>query len=118
MFDHNKELEFNALAENRQHGRFPRTWGQRAKAVEFLAHSLRLEWTAGAAWALSAGNLWPDPLFQSGRSRARGNNQHSRWDIFWLVIKSFVEEGFLRADPQYTAYLQRVRWRWVPGIVW
>lgn len=37
--------------------------------------------------------------------------------IFWLVIKSFVEEGFLRVDPQYAAYLQRVRWRWVPGIV-
>jgi hypothetical protein len=37
--------------------------------------------------------------------------------IFWLVIKSFVEEGFLRADPQYAAYLQRVRWRRVPGIV-
>jgi protein-S-isoprenylcysteine O-methyltransferase Ste14 len=37
--------------------------------------------------------------------------------IFWLVIKSFVEEGFLRADPQYAAYLQLVRWRWVPGIV-
>jgi hypothetical protein len=37
--------------------------------------------------------------------------------ILWLVIKSFVEEGFLRTDPQYAAYLQRVRWRWVPGIV-
>lgn len=37
--------------------------------------------------------------------------------IFWLVIKSFVEEGFLRTDPQYAAYLQRVRWRWVPGIL-
>jgi len=25
--------------------------------------------------------------------------------------------GFLRTDPLYAAYLQRVRWRWVPGIV-
>lgn len=37
--------------------------------------------------------------------------------ILWLVIKSFVEEGFLRTDPQYAAYLKQVRWRWVPGIV-
>jgi len=37
--------------------------------------------------------------------------------IIWTVIKSLVEESFLRADPQYAAYLQRVRWRWIPGIV-
>jgi protein-S-isoprenylcysteine O-methyltransferase Ste14 len=37
--------------------------------------------------------------------------------ILWTVIKCFVEESFLRADPQYAAYLQRVRWRWVPGII-
>ncbi len=37
--------------------------------------------------------------------------------ILWFVIKSFVEESFLRADPQYAAYLEHVRWRWVPGIV-
>lgn len=33
-----------------------------------------------------------------------------------FMIKSVVEEGFLRADPEYAAYLQRVRWRWIPGI--
>ena len=37
--------------------------------------------------------------------------------ILWLVIKSFVEEYFLRADPEYAAYLRRVRWRWLPGVV-
>jgi protein-S-isoprenylcysteine O-methyltransferase Ste14 len=36
--------------------------------------------------------------------------------IFWFVIKSFVEEGFLRKDPGYAAYMERVRWRWIPGI--
>jgi protein-S-isoprenylcysteine O-methyltransferase Ste14 len=28
---------------------------------------------------------------------------------FWFVIKSFVEEDLLRADPQYAAYMRRVR---------
>jgi protein-S-isoprenylcysteine O-methyltransferase Ste14 len=37
--------------------------------------------------------------------------------IFWFVIKSFVEEHFLRGDPEYAAYLKRVRWRWLPGVV-
>ncbi len=37
--------------------------------------------------------------------------------IFWFLIKSFVEEGFLREDPQYAAYIEHVRWRWVPGIL-
>jgi protein-S-isoprenylcysteine O-methyltransferase Ste14 len=37
--------------------------------------------------------------------------------IFWLVIKSFVEEYFLRRDPEYAAYLEHVRWRWLPGVV-
>jgi len=37
--------------------------------------------------------------------------------IGWYCIKSVVEEGFLRADPEYAAYLQRVRARWVPFVV-
>ena len=37
--------------------------------------------------------------------------------IFWFVVKSFVEEGFLGKDPGYAAYMNRVRWRWIPGIV-
>jgi protein-S-isoprenylcysteine O-methyltransferase Ste14 len=37
--------------------------------------------------------------------------------IFWFCLKSVVEESFLRsADPEYAAYMQRVRWRWIPGI--
>jgi protein-S-isoprenylcysteine O-methyltransferase Ste14 len=35
----------------------------------------------------------------------------------WLLIKSIVEENFLRADPQYAAYLRRVRARWIPFVV-
>ncbi len=37
--------------------------------------------------------------------------------IFWWIIKSLVEENFLRKDPEYAAYLQRVRWRWIPGLL-
>jgi len=28
-----------------------------------------------------------------------------------------VEENFLRADPQYAAYMQRVRARWIPYLL-
>lgn len=34
----------------------------------------------------------------------------------WFMVKSVVEERFLAADPEYAAYLGRVRWRWVPGL--
>lgn len=37
--------------------------------------------------------------------------------ILWFLIKSVVEESFLRADPVYAAYLQRVRARWIPFLV-
>lgn len=33
-----------------------------------------------------------------------------------FVVKSFIEEGFLKEDPQYASYLDRVRWRWFPGL--
>jgi protein-S-isoprenylcysteine O-methyltransferase Ste14 len=36
--------------------------------------------------------------------------------IFWFALKSVVEESFLRSDPSYADYMQRVRWRWLPGI--
>ncbi len=34
-----------------------------------------------------------------------------------FVIKSFVEEGFLRQDPQYATYMIAVPWRWVPFVL-
>ena len=38
--------------------------------------------------------------------------------IFWFIpIKSLVEEDFLRADPQYAAYMRKVRARWIPFVV-
>jgi protein-S-isoprenylcysteine O-methyltransferase Ste14 len=37
--------------------------------------------------------------------------------ILWFLIKSIVEENFLRADPQYAAYLQRVGALWIPFVV-
>lgn len=37
--------------------------------------------------------------------------------IALLMLRGVVEERFLREDPGYAAYLQEVRWRWVPGIV-
>jgi len=33
-----------------------------------------------------------------------------------FMIKSIVEESFLSGDPEYATYLQRVRWRWIPGV--
>jgi protein-S-isoprenylcysteine O-methyltransferase Ste14 len=38
--------------------------------------------------------------------------------VFWYIpIKSLVEESFLRHDPQYAAYMQRVRSRWIPFVI-
>lgn len=37
--------------------------------------------------------------------------------VLWFLIKSIVEENFLRADPLYAAYLQRLRARWIPFVV-
>jgi protein-S-isoprenylcysteine O-methyltransferase Ste14 len=37
--------------------------------------------------------------------------------VFWFVIKSLVEESFLKNDPAYAAYLRRVRWHWIPGVI-
>lgn len=34
-----------------------------------------------------------------------------------FVIKSFVEEDFLRRDPVYAAYMADVPWRWFPYVV-
>lgn len=38
--------------------------------------------------------------------------------ILWFIpIKSLVEEDFLRHDPEYVAYTQRVRARWIPYVI-
>ena len=34
-----------------------------------------------------------------------------------FMLKSFVEEWFLRDSPDYAAYLKRVCYRWVPGLI-
>ncbi|HEY5048448.1 MAG TPA: methyltransferase [Rhizomicrobium sp.] len=34
-----------------------------------------------------------------------------------FVIKSFVEENFLRSDPEYASYMRDVPWRWVPFVL-
>jgi len=34
-----------------------------------------------------------------------------------FVIKSFVEENFLRQNSEYAAYMSAVPWRWLPGII-
>jgi protein-S-isoprenylcysteine O-methyltransferase Ste14 len=34
-----------------------------------------------------------------------------------MMIKSVVEERFLSADPQYAAYLQKVKNRWIPFVL-
>jgi protein-S-isoprenylcysteine O-methyltransferase Ste14 len=33
-----------------------------------------------------------------------------------IVLKRFIEEGFLRDVPEYADYLDRVRWRWFPWL--
>jgi protein-S-isoprenylcysteine O-methyltransferase Ste14 len=38
--------------------------------------------------------------------------------VLWFIpIKSLVGEDFLRHDPQYAAYMQRVRARWIPFVI-
>jgi protein-S-isoprenylcysteine O-methyltransferase Ste14 len=38
--------------------------------------------------------------------------------VFWFIpIKSLVEEDFLRHDPLYAAYMERVRARWIPFLI-
>jgi protein-S-isoprenylcysteine O-methyltransferase Ste14 len=37
--------------------------------------------------------------------------------IFWFAIKSLAEESFLKQDAGYAAYMERVRWRWYPGLI-
>jgi protein-S-isoprenylcysteine O-methyltransferase Ste14 len=37
--------------------------------------------------------------------------------IFWFAIKSLAEESFLKKDPAYAVYMERVRWRWFPGLI-
>jgi protein-S-isoprenylcysteine O-methyltransferase Ste14 len=34
-----------------------------------------------------------------------------------IVIKSIVEEGFLRQDPEYAEYMRLVKYRFIPGLV-
>lgn len=36
--------------------------------------------------------------------------------IGMFMVKSFIEEWFLREDPEYAKYLALVRWRWFPGL--
>lgn len=38
--------------------------------------------------------------------------------VFWFIpVKSLVEEDFLRHDPQYAAYMLKVRARWIPFLI-
>jgi protein-S-isoprenylcysteine O-methyltransferase Ste14 len=34
-----------------------------------------------------------------------------------FVIKTLMEESFLRVDPAYERYMREVRYRWIPGVV-
>ncbi len=34
-----------------------------------------------------------------------------------FVVKTLMEESFLRRDPVYEQYMREVRYRWIPGIV-
>ena len=34
-----------------------------------------------------------------------------------FVIKTLMEENFLRVDPAYAKYMDEVRYRWIPGVL-
>ena len=34
-----------------------------------------------------------------------------------FVIKTLMEESFLRIDPAYERYMREVRYRWIPGLI-
>jgi len=34
-----------------------------------------------------------------------------------FMLKSVIEERFLRDSKDYAGYLQRVRYRWIPGVI-
>lgn len=36
--------------------------------------------------------------------------------IVLFVLKTLAEESFLRSDPAYSDYMNRVRFRWLPGV--
>ncbi len=50
------------------------------------------------------------------RAYSPGNLALALMGIGMFVVKSFIEESFLREDREYAAYLDRVRWRWFPGL--
>ena len=37
--------------------------------------------------------------------------------VFLTMAKSLTEEDFLKQDSLYAAYMERVRWRWLPGVM-
>jgi protein-S-isoprenylcysteine O-methyltransferase Ste14 len=34
-----------------------------------------------------------------------------------FVVKTLMEESFLREDPDYERYMREVRYRWIPGVL-
>jgi protein-S-isoprenylcysteine O-methyltransferase Ste14 len=34
-----------------------------------------------------------------------------------FVVKTLMEESFLREDPEYERYMREVRYRWIPGVL-
>jgi protein-S-isoprenylcysteine O-methyltransferase Ste14 len=37
--------------------------------------------------------------------------------VVFVIWKSLIEERFLKDDADYREYCQRVRWRWIPGVI-
>lgn len=38
------------------------------------------------------------------------------WNAIY-ILRAFTEERHLRADPDYRAYIKKVKWRFIPGII-
>ncbi len=37
--------------------------------------------------------------------------------VIFLIVKSFIEERFLKQDPSYLEYCNQVKWKWIPGVI-
>lgn len=37
--------------------------------------------------------------------------------IIFFILKSFIEEKFLKQDVSYLEYCNQVKWKWIPGLI-
>ena len=72
-------------------------------AYAFVRHPIYTAIFVGVAGAELSSFTWTNFAFDLA------------WCLLW-VLKTFVEEQFLRQNPEYARYMKEVRWRWLPGV--